>query len=248
MRLCTRDDLLIGSANPWSTRAHMNGGRCPSHGRGEQLSWLSRVSGIIFVPRGPMFQPRVANRHQLAPPGGECHLRCFPHRPPSRIARREDGLVALGRPRPPVGHARGRSRGSRGRPPSTRRSPGGSRPPTPGPLRPASARGGGRRPACAGQSRLGRANQVMGAWMSARLCWGAVGSPRAARLSGVAKRPGAWATARAGRGFTPPRADRPQPGPRSPAPPTRQRPPARPGWAGPSAGARPGRRSPTPHG
>jgi hypothetical protein len=28
------DDLLIGSANQLSTQAHMNGGRCPSHGRG----------------------------------------------------------------------------------------------------------------------------------------------------------------------------------------------------------------------
>jgi hypothetical protein len=126
-------------------------------GSGEQLSWLSSVRGILFVPRGPMFQPRVEHRQPLAHTGGECHLRCLPNRPQSLIDRLEDGIGAPGRPRPPVCHARCRDRGSRGRPPSARRSPGGSSPPTPGPRRPASARGWGRRPAGSGASRLGRA-------------------------------------------------------------------------------------------
>jgi hypothetical protein len=66
-------------------------------GAGEQLSSLSRMSGIISVPRGSMFQHGVENRQPLAHAGGECHLRGFPNRPPSRIERREDGMVAHGR-------------------------------------------------------------------------------------------------------------------------------------------------------
>jgi Tn3 transposase DDE domain len=61
---------------------------------GEQLSWLSRVMGIIFLPRGPMFQHGVKNRQQLAHTRRECDLRRFPDRSQSLVERLEDGIVA----------------------------------------------------------------------------------------------------------------------------------------------------------
>ena len=66
-------------------------------GSGEQLSWLSRVMGIIFLPRGLMFQHGVENGQQLAHTGGECHLRGFPDRSQPLIKGLEDGIVAHGR-------------------------------------------------------------------------------------------------------------------------------------------------------
>ena len=47
-------------------------------GSGEQLSWLSRVMGLMFMPRGLMFQPGAENGQPLAPTGRACHLRGFP--------------------------------------------------------------------------------------------------------------------------------------------------------------------------
>ena len=56
----------------------------------------------MFLPRGPMCQPRVETRQQLAHTGGEGHLRGFPNRPQSRLERLEDGMVAPGRQRAPI--------------------------------------------------------------------------------------------------------------------------------------------------
>ena len=64
---------------------------------GEQLSWLSRVMGIMFMPRGLMFQPGVAHGEQHAHTGGECPLRGCPDRSPPLIKGLEDGIVAHGR-------------------------------------------------------------------------------------------------------------------------------------------------------
>jgi hypothetical protein len=63
-------------------------------GLGEQLSWLSRVTCIIFIPRGPMFPHGVEHRQPLAHTRGEGDLRRVPDRPQSLIERLADGMVA----------------------------------------------------------------------------------------------------------------------------------------------------------